>query len=81
VVAEAMHLPSSFEVSIEGLEAGAQITAADVTLPEGSELAVDPDFVLAVISQAQTAEQLEGDSESATETTEGDPESEATAAE
>lgn len=82
VIAEAMHLPSSFEVSIEGLEAGAQITAADVTLPEGSELAVDPDYVLAVISQAQTAEQLEGDSgDTATETAEGDPESEATAAE
>jgi large subunit ribosomal protein L25 len=82
VIAEAMHLPNSFEVSIEGLEAGAQITAADVTLPEGSELAVDPDYVLAVISQAQTAEQLEGDTgDTATETAEGDAESEATAAE
>ncbi|MCO8272474.1 50S ribosomal protein L25/general stress protein Ctc [Actinoplanes sp. TRM 88003] len=61
VVAEAMHLPSGFEVSIEGLEAGSQITAADVTLPSGTELAVEPDFVLAIVSQAQTAEQLEGE--------------------
>jgi len=61
VVAEAMHLPSGFEVSVEGLEAGTQITAADVTLPQGTELAVEPDFVLAIITQAQTAEQLEGD--------------------
>ena len=61
VVAEAMHLPSGFEVSIEGLEAGAQVTAADVPLPQGTELAVEPDFVLALISQAQTAEQMEGD--------------------
>jgi large subunit ribosomal protein L25 len=60
VVAEAMHLPSGFEVSIEGLEAGAQVTAGDVQLPRGTELAVEPDFVLAIISQAQTAEQLEG---------------------
>jgi large subunit ribosomal protein L25 len=60
VVAEAMHLPSGFEVSIEGLEAGSQVTAGDVTLPEGTELAVEPDFVLAVVSAAQTAEQLEG---------------------
>jgi len=60
VVAEAMHLPSGFEVSIEGLEAGAQVTAGDVRLPEGVDLAVDADFVLAIISQAQTAEQLEG---------------------
>jgi len=67
VVAEAMHLPSGFEVSIEGLEAGAQVTASDVTLPTGSELAVEPDFVLAIVSQAQTAEQLEGDSAEATE--------------
>jgi large subunit ribosomal protein L25 len=61
VVAEAMHLPSSVEVSIQDLEAGAQVTAGDVRLPEGTELAVEPDFVLAIISQAQTAEQLEGE--------------------
>ena len=60
VVAEAMHLPSGFEVSIEGLEAGAQVTAGDIQLPSGIELAVEPGFVLAIISQAQTAEQLEG---------------------
>ena len=60
VVADAMHLPSGFEVSIEGLEAGTQVTAASVTLPQGVELAVDPEFVLAIVSQAQTAEQLEG---------------------
>jgi large subunit ribosomal protein L25 len=55
-----MHLPTGFDVSIEGLEAGAQVTAGDVQLPEGTELAVEPDYVLAIISQAQTAEQLEG---------------------
>jgi len=60
IVADAMHLPSGFEVSIEGLEAGSQVTAGSVTLPRGVELAVEPDFVLAIISQAQTAEQLEG---------------------
>jgi large subunit ribosomal protein L25 len=60
VVADAMHLPSGLDVSIEGLEAGSQVTAGDVKLPTGTELAVEPDFVLAIISQAQTAEQLEG---------------------
>ncbi|GAA2505555.1 50S ribosomal protein L25/general stress protein Ctc [Winogradskya humida] len=60
ITAEAMHLPSSIDVSIEGLEAGSQITAGDVVLPEGSELAVDADFVIAFITQAQTAEQMEG---------------------
>jgi large subunit ribosomal protein L25 len=62
VVADALHLPSGFEISIEGLEAGSQVTAADVQLPDGVELAVDPDFLLANVSQAQSAEQLEGDS-------------------
>jgi large subunit ribosomal protein L25 len=63
VVAEAMHLPSGLDVSIEGLEAGSQVTAGDVKLPSGTELAVEPDYVLAVISQAQTAEQMEGETE------------------
>ena len=53
VVAEAMHLPSGFEVSIEGLEAGSQVTAADVQLPSGVDLAVEPDFVIAVITTSQ----------------------------
>ncbi|MET0426131.1 MAG: 50S ribosomal protein L25/general stress protein Ctc [Actinoplanes sp.] len=60
VVADALHLPNGLEVSIEGLEAGAQVTAGDVKLPQGTELAVEPDYVLAIISQAQTAEQMEG---------------------
>jgi large subunit ribosomal protein L25 len=60
VVADALHLPSGFEVSLDGLEAGAQVTAGDVPLPQGVELAVEPEFVLAVVSQAQTAEQMEG---------------------
>ena len=61
IVAEAMHLPSGFEVSIEGLEAGAQITAGDVPLPDGVDLAVERDHVLAVVTAAQTAEELEGE--------------------
>ncbi len=61
VVAEALHLPESVEVSIEGLEAGAQITAGDITLPAGTDLAADPAQVIALVSGAQTAEQMEGD--------------------
>jgi large subunit ribosomal protein L25 len=61
IVAEAMHLPSGFEVSIEGLEAGAQVTAGDVQLPSGVELAVEPDHVLAIVTAAQTAEEMEGE--------------------
>jgi len=61
IIAEALHLPDHIDVSIEGLEAGSQITAGDVQLPEGSELAIDPTTTIAVVSTAQTAEQLEGD--------------------
>ncbi|MEV8507487.1 50S ribosomal protein L25/general stress protein Ctc [Actinoplanes sp. NPDC051475] len=61
VTAEALHVPAALEVSIEGLEAGSQVTAGDVTLPAGTELAVDPEHVIALVSQAQTAQQMEGD--------------------
>ncbi len=43
VEAEATHIPESFEVSVEGLDAGAQIHASDLELPSGSTLAVDPE--------------------------------------
>ncbi|MEV0897962.1 50S ribosomal protein L25/general stress protein Ctc [Actinoplanes sp. NPDC049802] len=56
VVAEALHLPSELEVSIDGLEAGTHITAGDVKLPKGVELAVEPELVLAVINAAQSNE-------------------------
>jgi large subunit ribosomal protein L25 len=74
VVAEAMHLPSSVEVSIQDLEAGSQVTAGDVRLPQGAELAVEPDYVLAIISQAQTAEQLEGEGTTEAEAVAGEAE-------
>jgi large subunit ribosomal protein L25 len=58
VTANATRLPDSLEASIDGLEAGSQITAADVKLPQGVELAIDPETVLVVITGAPTAEQL-----------------------
>ena len=61
ITAEALHLPDHLEVSIEGLEAGSRVTAADVTLPRGAELAADPELAIAVISVAPSAEQLEGE--------------------
>ena len=61
VVAEALHLPSELELSIEGLEAGARLTAGDVKLPQGTELAVEADLVLAMITAAQSTTQAEDD--------------------
>jgi large subunit ribosomal protein L25 len=72
--AEALHLPDRLEVSIDGLDAGDRVIAADVKLPEGAELAADPDTVIAVIAVAPTAEQLEGvaEAEEAAEEAEGE---------
>jgi large subunit ribosomal protein L25 len=61
ITAEALHLPESLEASIEGLRAGSQITAADVRLPQGTELAIDRETVVAIVSAAPTAEQLEAE--------------------
>ena len=61
VTAEALHLPDHLEVSIEGLEAGRRVTAGDVTLPDGVELAADPKTTVAIVSIAPSAEQLEGE--------------------
>lgn len=67
VIAEALHLPSELEASIEGLEAGSHITAGDVKLPKGVELAVDAETVLAVINAAQSNEEAPAEGETSAE--------------
>ncbi|HEY8472129.1 MAG TPA: 50S ribosomal protein L25/general stress protein Ctc [Natronosporangium sp.] len=59
--ADATQLPDHLEVSIEGLTPGSRVTAADVTLPAGAELAADPSIVIALINVAPTAEQLDAE--------------------
>jgi large subunit ribosomal protein L25 len=61
VLADATRLPENLQASVDGLEAGSQVTAADITLPEGVELAADPELVVAVVAAAPTAAQLEGE--------------------
>ena len=48
--AEATNLPSSVEVSIEGLQGGSAVHAGDVTLPEGATLITDPEIVVVSIT-------------------------------
>ena len=43
---EATHIPQNVEVSVEGLEDGAHITAADLTLPRGAVLVTDPETLI-----------------------------------
>jgi large subunit ribosomal protein L25 len=61
IEAEATHLPSGIEISVEGLEIGTQVTAGDLVLPTGSVLAIDPGHVLLIIQEAPTAEQMEAE--------------------
>lgn len=70
---EATHIPQNVEVSVEGLEEGAQITAADVTLPKGATLLTDPEVLVVAVSvpvldlesdaDAETEEPAEGETE------------------
>jgi large subunit ribosomal protein L25 len=61
VEAEATHLPEGLEVSIDGLEVGGSVTAAQITLPRGTTLAQDPDTVIVHGLATPTAAQLEAE--------------------
>ncbi|MDT0323544.1 50S ribosomal protein L25/general stress protein Ctc [Streptomyces millisiae] len=56
VEAEATHIPESLSVSIEGLEPGASVLAKDITLPNGTSLAVEEDTVVLQVLQPQAEE-------------------------
>ncbi|WP_454118555.1 50S ribosomal protein L25/general stress protein Ctc [Microbacterium lacticum] len=47
---EATHIPQNIEVDVEGLEDGTHITAADLTLPKGAALVVDPETLVVAIA-------------------------------
>ena len=69
---EATHIPENVVVSVEALEAGTQIKASEVTLPEGAVLAVDGDTLVVNITQqisqeALDAEMAEADAEAGIE--------------
>ncbi|NRD27056.1 50S ribosomal protein L25/general stress protein Ctc [Frigoribacterium sp. VKM Ac-2836] len=50
---EATHIPQNVVVSIEGLEEGAQVTAADLVLPKGATLVSEPETLVLAISVPQ----------------------------
>ncbi|MGW0121019.1 50S ribosomal protein L25/general stress protein Ctc [Streptomyces sp. NPDC003327] len=56
VEAEATHLPEAVTVSVEGLEAGASVTAADLVLPKGVTLVTEADAVVLQVLAAQAEE-------------------------
>jgi large subunit ribosomal protein L25 len=61
VHADATKLPDHLEASLDGLNVGSRITAGEVKLPADVELIADPELIVAVISAAPTAEQLEAE--------------------
>jgi large subunit ribosomal protein L25 len=61
VLADATRLPDHLVLSIAGLPAGSQVTAAEVVLPEGVELAVDPSTIMVLVTAAPTEEQMQAE--------------------
>ena len=61
IEAEALSIPESLTVSIEGAEEGTQVLAGQVTLPAGVTLVSDPEMLVVNIVEAPTAEDLEAD--------------------
>ena len=64
VLAPATNIPTEFEISVEGLEIGAQILVSDVVLPDGVEANTDPETLVlsvVVIPAAEEAEEGAGD--------------------
>ena len=59
--ADALNIPESIEFSIEGIEAGTQIPAGALTLPEGSELKTNPEALVAMINAAPTESEMEAE--------------------
>ncbi|MBF6075769.1 50S ribosomal protein L25/general stress protein Ctc [Nocardia beijingensis] len=61
VEADALKLPEAIEVSVEGVEAGTQITAGELQLPEGVGLAADAETLIVNVIAAPAAEPVEGE--------------------
>ena len=64
ISADATKLPDSITVDIEGREVGEHLYAADVTLPEGTELVSDGELLIVNVSAQLSDEQLEAELES-----------------
>ncbi|WP_396906780.1 50S ribosomal protein L25/general stress protein Ctc [Mycolicibacterium phlei] len=61
VEADVQSIPESLTVSVEGAEAGTQVTAGSIELPAGVTLITDPETLVVHVVAAPTAEQLEAE--------------------
>ena len=68
IESDAMSIPEHLTLSVEGIPAGTQFTAAQVPLPDGVTLVSDPELLVVNVIPAPTAADVE--SEGACDTTE-----------
>jgi large subunit ribosomal protein L25 len=72
IEADALSIPESLTVSVEGAETGTTITAGDIELPEGVTLISDPETLIVAINEAQKAD-TESDTDAPAETADEAP--------
>ncbi|MET1071258.1 MAG: 50S ribosomal protein L25/general stress protein Ctc [Umezawaea sp.] len=56
IEADALNIPEQVEFTITGIQAGTQIHASDLDLPEGVTLVTDPDALVVAVNAAQEAD-------------------------
>ena len=61
IESDAMSIPENLTLSVEGIPAGTQFTAAQVPLPDGVTLVSDPELLVVNVINAPTAADLESE--------------------
>jgi large subunit ribosomal protein L25 len=61
IESDAMSIPEHLTLSVEGIPAGTQFSAAQIPLPEGVTLISDPELLVINVTGAPTAADLEAD--------------------
>ena len=61
--ADAMSIPEHIEISVEGVDAGTQILAGTIPLPDGSELKTDPEALVVNVIAAPSEADLEAEAD------------------
>jgi len=67
IEADALNIPEQVEFTISGLEAGTQIHASDLVMPEGVTLVTDPEALVVAVNAAQAADTPDDEAAEATE--------------
>ncbi len=61
ITAEATHLPESITIDVASLEVGTRLTAGQLALPAGTQVAGDPEAAVLTVLAAPTADDVEAD--------------------